>query len=109
MFPLEAGTLGKVSLKVVSLPLDAATLGKIDMTFHSEWPSDRNDLPLEVGFPFEIASESPPKGPMGPFPPKGAEGALGSPWVPLGPLGFPWVSLGPLPPPRDLDQVVATK
>ena len=41
---------------------------------------------------------------MGPFPPKGAEGALGSPfplgplgspWVPLGPLGFPWVPLGP--------------
>ena len=79
MFPLEAGTLGKVSLKVVSLPLDAATLRKVEMTFHSEWPSDRNDLPLEMGFPFEIASESPPKGPMGPFPPKGAEGALGSP------------------------------
>ena len=48
MFPLEAGTLGKVSLKVVSLPLDAATLGKVEMTFHSEWPSDRNDLPLEI-------------------------------------------------------------
>ena len=91
MFPLEAGTLGKVSLKVVSLPLDAATLGKVEMTFHSEWPSDRNDLPLEVGFPFEIASESPPKGPMGPFP----QGRRRRPWVPLGPLGSPWVPLGP--------------
>ena len=57
---------------------------------------------------------------MAPFPPKGAEGALGSPWpplgpLPLGPLGFLWVPLGPLgshwvplaslgsPPPRDLD------
>ena len=29
---------------------------------------------------------------MGPFPPKGAEGALGSLWVPLGPPGSPyWV------------------
>ena len=33
---------------------------------------------------------------MGPFPPKGAEGALGSPWVPLGPLGSPWAPLGSL-------------
>ena len=96
------------------------------MTFHSEWPSDRNDLPLEMGFPFEIASESPPKGPMGPFPPpKGAEGALGSAWVRLGSLGSPWVPLGPFGwgpwgwggggvpgvplGPRDLDQVGATK
>ena len=82
MFPLEAGTLGKVSLKVVSLHLDAATLGKVEMTFHSEWPSDRNDLPLEVGFPFEITSESPQKGPMGPFPPR-------APKALLGPLGSP--------------------
>ena len=90
MLPLEAGTLGKVSLKVVSLPLDAATLGKVEMTFHSEWPSDRNDLPLEVGFPFEIASESPPKGPMGPFPPR-------APKAPLAPLLGPL--LAPLAPP----------
>ena len=47
------------------------------MAFHSEWL--RNN----------------PKGPHGPIPPKGAEGALGSPW----PLGSPWVPLTPPWPP----------
>ena len=68
-----------------------------------------------------------PLGPLGsPWVPLGSLGSpwvplaplgsppLGSPWVPLGPLGSPWVPLGPLgfpsvPPPRDLDQVGATK
>ena len=45
MFPLEAATLGKVSLKGVSLPLDAATLGKVSLK-----GVIRNDLPFEMAF-----------------------------------------------------------
>ena len=51
------------------------SLGFLEPTFHSKLFSIRNGFGIT------------PNGPMGPFPPKGAEGALGSPWVPLPSLG----------------------
>ena len=54
------------------------------LRLHSKWLSLRNSFGIT------------PKGPMGPIPPKGAEGALG---FPLGPCGSPWFPLPlPLPP-----------
>ena len=67
----EVGTLVKVGLKGVrglnprkgqlkehkSGRNPCKTLLKVEMTFHSEWPSNRNDLPFEMGFPFEMAYE----------------------------------------------------
>ena len=49
----------------------------------------RNNHPIETGFHSEWLRYS-PKGPRGPIPPKGAEGALRYPWASWGSLGSPW-------------------
>ena len=60
--------------------------------FISEWVSFRNNFPLEMVFHSEWLRNN-PKGPPGPIPPKGAEGALGSP---RGSLGSHLIPLGPI-------------
>ena len=88
------GLIGKAILGTTfeGLPKNASS-GKprnphpFAIAFLSEWLSTRSGFGIT------------PKGPPGPIPPKGAEGALGSPWAPLGslgPLGPPWAPLGPL-------------
>ena len=73
------------------------------MALISEWPSIRNCFPFEMAFHSEWLRNN-PKGPPGPIPPKGAEGALGSP---LGsPLGSHLMPLGPMVPVSRDDNVV---
>ena len=71
------------------------------MALISEWPSIRNCFPFEMAFHSEWLRNN-PKGPPGPIPPKGAEGALGSP------LGSHLMPLGPIVP-VSRDDNVATR
>ena len=101
------------------------SLANFRLALSSECLPIRNNLPFEMAFDSKWLRNN-PKWPHGPIPPQGrrrrpwvplaplGSPPLGSPWIPLGPLGSPWVPLGPLgfpwvPPPRDLDQVGATK
>ena len=128
--PLKAQYLQNVALRLPGTkPHNNWLLLLRRLVFFSERLYIRNNLPFEIAFHSKWLRNN-PKWPHGPIPsqgrrrrpwvplaPLGTLGSppLGSPWVPLGPLGLPLPPLGSpwfpwIPsPPRDLDQVGATK
>ena len=66
-----------------AFPFERLSYGRIGLPFVNTFQSKRGSIRNGFGIT--------PRGPVGPSPPKGAEGALRYPWAPWGSLGYPWV------------------